>query len=98
MCCKALAAVVILNKTGVLDGIWNRAIHSGGIANANTIFNLSCAVLLLPCVGIYEKISHRIVKDEPAAAGKYDEMLDALNPVFISTPAMALGAVMISFW
>lgn len=91
MCCKALAAVVILNKTGVLDGIWNRAIHSGGIANANTIFNLSCAVLLLPCVGIYEKISHRIVKDEPAAAGKYDEMLDALNPVFISTPAMAFG-------
>lgn len=86
-----LAAVVILHKTGVLDGIWNRAIHSGGIANANTIFNLSCAVLLLPCVGIYEKISHRIVKDEPAAAGKYDEMLDALNPVFISTPAMAFG-------
>ncbi len=86
-----LAAVVILHKTGVLDGIWNRAIHSGGIANANTIFNLSCAVILLPCVGIYEKISHRIVKDEPAAAGKYDEMLDALNPVFISTPAMAFG-------
>lgn len=86
-----LAAVAILHKAGFLHGIWNSAIHSGGIANANTIFNLSCAVLLLPCVGIYEKISHRLVKDEPVAAGKYDEMLDALNPVFISTPAMAFG-------
>ncbi len=86
-----LAAVAILHKAGFLHEIWNSAIHSGGIANANTIFNLSCAVLLLPCVGIYEKISHRLVKDEPVAAGKYDEMLDALNPVFISTPAMAFG-------
>ncbi len=86
-----LAAVAILHKAGFLHGIWNSAIHSGGIANANTIFNLSCAVLLLPCVGIYEKISHRLVKDEPVAVGKYDEMLDALNPVFISTPAMAFG-------
>lgn len=86
-----LAVVAILHKAGFLEGIWNKAIHSGGIANANTIFNLSCAALLLPCVGIYENISHRLVKDEPAAAGKYDEMLDALNPVFISTPAMAFG-------
>ncbi len=86
-----LAVVAILHKAGFLEGIWNKAIHSGGIANANTIFNLSCAVLLLPCVGIYENISHRLVKDEPVAAGKYDEMLDALNPVFISTPAMAFG-------
>ncbi len=86
-----LVVVAILHRLGILEGIWNRAIYSGGIANANTIFNLSCAVLLLPCVGIYEKLSHRLVKDEPVAPGKYDEMLDALNPVFISTPAMAFG-------
>ena len=86
-----LIVVAILHKAGLLEGIWNRAIYSGGIANANTIFNLSCAVLLLPCVGIYENMSHRFVKDEPVAVGKYDEMLDALNPVFIGTPAMAFG-------
>lgn len=92
--CKSvltLTVVVILHRLHLLDGIWDQAIYSGGIANANTIFNLSCAVLLLPFVGIYEKISHRLVKDEPVAAGKYDEMLDALNPVFISTPAVAFG-------
>lgn len=92
--CKSvltLAVVGILHRLGLLDGIWNKAIYSGGIANANTVFNLSCAILLLPFVGIYEKISQRLVKDTPADAGKYDEMLDALNPVFISTPAMAFG-------
>lgn len=86
-----LTIVTIIHKIGLLDNIWNSAIHSGGIANTNTIFNLSCAVLLLPLVGIYEKISYKIVKDEPAVAGKYDEMLDALNPVFLSTPALAFG-------
>lgn len=86
-----LTVVTIIHKIGLLDSIWNSPIHSGGIANTNTIFNLSCAVLLLPLVGMYEKISYKIVKDEPAVAGKYDEMLDALNPVFISTPALAFG-------
>ncbi len=92
--CKSvltLTVVVIFHRIGLLDGVWNEAIYSGGIANANTIFNLACAILLLPFVRIYEKISHRLIKDEPVAAGKYDEMLDALNPVFISTPAMAFG-------
>ena len=41
---------------------------------------------MLTFVGIYEKISHKLIKDEPVTAGKYDEMLDALNPIFISTP------------
>lgn len=71
--------------------MWDCPIHSGGIANANSVFNLTCALLLLPCVGIYEKLSHRLIKDKPAPVGKYDEMLDALNPVFISTPAVAFG-------
>lgn len=86
-----LLVVTLIHKMGLLDSIWNSTIHSGGIANTNTIFNLSCAVLLLPFIGVYEKISCRMVKDEPAAAGKYDELLDALNPVFISTPALAFG-------
>lgn len=86
-----LAVVALIHKAGLLDGIWDHAIYSGGIANTNTVFNLSCAFVLLPFVGIYEKISHRLVKDKPGTAGKYDEMLDSLNPVFISTPAMAFG-------
>lgn len=86
-----LMVVSLVHNAGLLDGIWNKAIYSGGIANANTIFNLVCAAVLLPFIGIYEKLSHKLVKDVPAAAGRYDEMLDALNPVFLSTPAVAFG-------
>lgn len=86
-----LLVVTIIHKAGLLDGIWNQAIYSGGIANTNTVFNLACALILLPFVGIYEKVSYKLVKSEPVALGKYDEMLDSLNPVFISTPAMAFG-------
>lgn len=84
-------AVSIIHKTGLLDGLWDASIRSGGIANTNTIFNLSCALLLFPLLSVYERVSHRIVKDEPVAVGKYDEMLDALNPVFFSTPALAFA-------
>lgn len=86
-----LTVVTVIHKIGLLDGIWNSTIHSGGIANTNTIFNLACAILLFPALKFYEKLSLRIVKDEPAAVGKYDEMLDALNPVFVSTPALAFA-------
>lgn len=86
-----LTVVTVIHKLGLLDALWNSTIDSGGIANTNTIFNLSCAILLFPALKTYEKISHRLVKDEPDAAGKYDEMLDALNPVFVSTPALAFA-------
>lgn len=86
-----LTVVTIIHKLGLLDGIWNSTIHSGGIANTNTIFNLACAILLFPALKTYQKLSQRIVKDEASSAGRYDEMLDALNPVFVGTPALAFA-------
>ncbi len=85
-----LVVVNVLHALGLLDGIWNMTANSGVIANTNTVFNLSCAVLLLPFVGVYEKISRRIVKDKDGEEMPYKERLDALNPVFFSTPALAL--------
>ena len=86
-----LTAVVLFYHLGFLNGIWDRVIYSGGIANTNTLFNSACAILLFPALSFYEKMSRKLVKDEPAAAGKYDELLDALNPIFFSTPALAFG-------
>ena len=86
-----LTVVTVIHRLGFLDSLWNSPIHSGGIANTNTVFNFSCAILLFPALGLYEKLSQKLVKDEPVTAGKYDELLDALNPVFFSTPALAFG-------
>lgn len=88
-----LLAVTLIHKFGWLDGIWNAPITAGGIANTNTIFNLSCAIVLFPLLPVYEKLSRKLVKDEPVQGNvqKRDELLSSLNPVFFSTPALAFG-------
>ena len=87
-----LLVVTILHKAGFLGGLWDRTVNSGMIANTNTIFNLGCAVVLFPMIGIYEKLSRRIIPEEPVPENPYSEKLDALNPVFFNTPALALGS------
>ena len=85
-----LSGVAVAHRTGLLDGLWDATVNSGVIANTNTIFNLTCALLLFPVLGGYEKLSRRIVRDEPAKPEKYKDVVDALNPVFFNTPALAL--------
>ena len=85
-----LAVVTIIHKLGLLDGIWDKTVHSGVIANTNTIFNFGCAVCLFPMIGTYERMSRRIIPDKPAGEEKKNDRLAELNPVFFRTPALAL--------
>ncbi|MBR0398398.1 MAG: Na/Pi cotransporter family protein [Eubacterium sp.] len=87
-----LIVVLVLKQAGVLDGLWNAKMSPGTIANTNTIFNLTCAIVLLPAVNLYEKASLRIVKDEVVPVSKYADKLTALNPVFFQTPALAFNS------
>ncbi|MBR4808155.1 MAG: Na/Pi cotransporter family protein, partial [Lachnospiraceae bacterium] len=78
--CKSVLVflgVFIAHSTGLLNGIWDAPINSGGIANANTVFNLACAVILLPFIGTFEKLSYVMVKDDPVPVNKYDAKLKA---------------------
>ena len=88
-----LVGVTILKQTGLLDGLWNMTMRSGSIANTNTVFNLVCAVVLLPISGFIRRAVRKIVKDDVVATGKYAEKVAALNPVFFRTPAIAFGGV-----
>ena len=85
-----LAAVAAVHRMGLLDSLWDKTVNSGIIANTNTIFNLSCALALFPLLGVFEKLSRKLVKDEPEPEQKYKDVVDALNPVFFNTPALAL--------
>ena len=87
-----LIGVAIIHRLGFLDGLWDRPVNSGMIANTNTIFNLTCSICLFPMLNTYEKLSHRIVKDDksPEVREKYQDELEALNPSFFNTPALAL--------
>ena len=85
-----LAGVMLFRMTGLLNSLWGTAVTSGIIADTNTVFNLASALILLPFTGFFEKASQRIIKDEAVPDTKYDDILDALNPNFFSTPAIAL--------
>ena len=61
--------IYIFRKTGLLDSIWFEPVNSGRIANANTVFNLASALILLPAVSLFEKASYQIVKDDHVALG-----------------------------
>ncbi|MBR4725150.1 MAG: Na/Pi cotransporter family protein [Lachnospiraceae bacterium] len=88
-----LVVVTIVHQFGLIDSLWDRTLTSGGIANTNTVFNLGCAILLFPLVGIYEKIARKIVKDEETVKEKYSDVKTALSPVFFATPALAFRSV-----
>lgn len=85
-----LIGVAILHQFGVLDGIWDKVVNSGVIANTNTVFNLAASILLFPVVGVFERTSVRLVPDDKEKPNKYQDKLDALNPMFFDTPALAL--------
>lgn len=85
-----LGVVAVVHRLGLLDKLWDAPVNSSIIANTNTIFNLGCSVLLFPLLGVYEKLSRRIVKDKPEKESKYKSVTDTLSPVFFNTPALAL--------
>ena len=87
-----LVLVTVIHKMGLLDGLWNSTVFSGDIANTNTIFNLGCAILLFPVIGMYETLANKIVKGEKPKYNKYSGKLESLNPVFFNTPALALNS------
>ena len=92
--CKSVTVLVVVNilkATGILDPIWNMVVNSGSIANIHSIYNLGCAVLLIPTVPLLEKMSMKIVKgDSEVKDSRYAELLEGLNPAFFNTPALAL--------
>ena len=87
-----LIGVSILHSLGFLDWIWDTVVNSGVIANANTIFNIAASIMLAPFIGIFERSSIRMVPDDKVEPNKYQDNLDALNPRFFDTPALALGS------
>ncbi len=84
-----LTVVTVIHKLGFLNTLWDTSLSSGGIANTNTVFNLGCAILLLPMVGVYRRLSKLIVKDDTVKGNKYADKISSLNPVFFRTPALA---------
>ena len=85
--------IFIGRKTGLIsDALWTGTLNSGGVANIHGCFRLIPAVLLLPFAGFIEKISEKLVKDEPVEEEDRQAIaaLDSLDERLFSSPALAL--------
>lgn len=82
----------LAHNLGLLDNIWNSVVNSGVIANTNTIFNLSCSIVLFPIVRQYEKLSKVIIKDDKSPLHEYSSLVDGMSEKFYDTPALAFNA------
>ena len=61
------------------------AIDTFHIALIHSIFNLACTLMLLPCCGLLEKLSYRIIPD-----GRSTDTATVLDERLFATPAIAL--------
>lgn len=95
------ALVFIGRATGMLnDEIWNMTLNSGGVANIHGVFRLVPAIVLLPLAGVFERITCKIVKDEPFDDEDVNaiEALNALDERLFETPTLALDQVERVVW
>ena len=89
-----IAGIMILRGTGVLDGLWDRTMTSGLIANVHTVFRLFSAIVLLPVCAQFEKLSRIIVKDEEKLGTSVEKELEMLDEKLFDSPALALNSAL----
>ncbi len=76
---------------------WNDTIDMGGIANFHLIFNVVCTILLVPCIGLLEKLATLAVKDkknldeDEEDTSKYLTVLNLLDERITNIPSVAIS-------
>ena len=88
-----IAALLVGRQTGLLDSIWDHAMTSGDIANVHSLFRLSTAILLLPFTGVFERLSHLIIRDDKELGTSVNHELELLDDKFFASPSLALSGI-----
>lgn len=82
-------AIIYGYQAAVGFSFWDKPVNRGNIADFHTLFNLGTCIFMLPLVSFLIKISEKIVRDK--GTNKIEEELALLDPIFISSPGIALG-------
>ncbi|MBQ0018621.1 MAG: Na/Pi cotransporter family protein [Clostridiales bacterium] len=88
--------VIIGRSTGIInEALWTKTLNSGGVANLHGFFRLVPAVTLLPLTKLFERITVKLVPDEPVHEEDVNALaaLDALDERLLNSPALALDQV-----
>ncbi len=87
-----MVGMTLVHRFGGFPDLWTKVVDSGDIANFQTIFNITTAVVLVPFVNVLVKIACKIVKDDPEEEDLYPEMASLDKNLMIS-PTIALAQV-----
>ena len=83
--------VAILKTTGVLDGIWNMELDSGGVANVHGLFRIIPAVLFLPFAGLLASVAEKLVSDKKKmGSDDLEYSFSELDERLVANPRLAL--------
>ncbi len=86
-----LIIMTILQRMNAFgSAFWNQMVTSGSIANFQTVFNLTTAIILLPFTNQLAALSRLFVKDKPIKAPCYAELCSLDDKLYLS-PAVALN-------
>ena len=81
-----LLTLFCIVNTVFKPAILGSAVGLAGIATVHTIFNVLCAILLLPMTALLEKLALTIIRDDNESKEKFAELDERL----LATPSVAL--------
>lgn len=87
-----IIGIIIARSLGLLDSLWDKFMSSGDVANIHTLFKLCEALILLPFVRVFEKLSFKLVKDDKIPYTQVDAELATLDTKLFGSPALALAS------
>lgn len=67
---------------------WEEAVNRGDVANFHTLFNVVTGLVFFPFTNLLDKLAKQLLKED--APSKMDTALKLLDPIFLSTPTVAL--------
>lgn len=81
-------------KSPEFEGIARLAVETPRqIANAHTVFNISCTLLFLPFTQLFTRLAIRLVPEREATRGPVDAVTVHLDPSLLLVPPVALEQV-----
>ncbi len=85
-----MTVMTIIRRLGFLPDLWDSVVHSGGIANFQTLFNLVTAIVLIPFSQALVNLSMHIVKPDAKDAESQADLMVPDEKLY-EVPAMALA-------
>lgn len=90
--------IIYVYQNVVGFSFWNNTIDMGGIANFHLIFNIASTIILLPCIGILERLTMWTIRDNKNITDDDDEdnndylaVLNTLDMRIARIPSIAIG-------